>query len=378
MARDDLAPEGSYSASAISDYDLCRRIWAFRKIEGLPKPTKPSTEFGNAVHEQNEKWLKFGIPFDLTTEAGECALPALHYLPKPGTPGMQVEEPFLLEAWGYKFFGYKDIEITAGPVPVVWDHKTSSNPSKWGLTEKTLPDNIQAALYAAHAMVKAGSNEADLVWSYLKSTRPYRATPIRVRVTRERIEPTLGKIRSLVTEMDLVRKSGLRALDLPPTPGACEAYGGCAYRAMCNLTPQDRITAIMSTGVSEADKAALYAKLSAKQNNGAGTAINPPGDVPPPPPVAPQLSEDGKWQLVNGAWVAYTPPPVAPPARGRGRPAGSKNKRANSSDASASPDTGSGMSTARSMLVSALRTISEGFAGVAESIELGALDSDDD
>jgi CRISPR/Cas system-associated exonuclease Cas4 (RecB family) len=438
MSREVEPPDGTHSASALQDYDLCPRKWAWRKLDGFKAPDNPAAEFGKEVHSQIESWLRDGKPFDLTTEAGECALASLHYLPKPGTPGMHVETPFLLNGWDHKFFGYKDVEL---PGPVVWDHKTSKDPAKWGYTVETLPDNIQAALYAAHAMVKAGTDHCDLVWNYIRTKRPYRGTPIRVRVIRERIEPTLIKIRRLANEMSAIRDSGLKALDLPFNASACEGFGGCPYRALCNLTPSDRVRAIMSHQTPEQAKEELYAKLRAKMNGGAGSDINPPvppvaapqlspdgnyqlvngawipyaappppppppvnaappppppppvnaappppppppvNAAPPPPVTTPQLSPDGNYQLVNGTWIPYAAPPSAPestPAtgRGRGRPSGSRNKKRTDAGA-ATPETPAGHSTARSMLINALRTISEGFAALAESIDLGALDPDD-
>ncbi|MFZ1074789.1 MAG: DUF669 domain-containing protein [Minisyncoccia bacterium] len=39
---------------------------------------------------------------------------------------------------------------------------------------------------------------------------------------------------------------------------------------------------------------------------------------PPPPPATEQLSPDGKWKLVNNAWVPNEPPPPPPPAPAAG------------------------------------------------------------
>ena len=325
MARDIEGPPGSISASALEAYSDCPRKWAWRKLDGITLPSGPAAEFGTLVHEQIERWLKHGIPFDLTTEAGECALACLHILPKPGTPGMMVENPFILEAWGFKFFGFKDIEFPNRIVtddlgfdpplfiPEIWDHKTSSNPTKWGLTTETLPDNIQASLYAAHSMISVGANECDLVWNYLKSKPSYKNSPVRLRVTRERIEPTLERIKRLAGEMTQIRLSGLRALDLPFNPLACEGYGGCPYRANCNLSASDRMKAIMSNPASQQEKDELMARLAAKRAAETGGAA--PGAInPPPPPVNAgwQKSPDGAYHL-NPATNGWEPIPAAPP-----------------------------------------------------------------
>ena len=326
LPRDEEAPEGSISASQLKDYELCPRKWAWRKLDGMPKVESPSAAFGKLVHSAIEAFLIRGVPFDLTTEAGECALAGIHNLPAPGTPGMRVEKSFTMFAWGHTFFGLKDIELThgdgSGKIRQVWDHKTSSNPARWGLTEDTILEDIQAALYAVNSLVDSGHDRVELVWHYLRSKRPYRASLVKRVVTRPELEPTMLRIRGLADEMKAIRGAGLKALDLPPNPNACEAYGGCPYQALCNLTTAQRMRSIMSTGVSQADKDALFAKLAQKQAGangapGAGAAVNPP----PPPPGANasgwQVSPDGAYHLnpATNAWepVPATPPPPPPP-----------------------------------------------------------------
>ena len=348
MPRDDSAPEGSISASALEAFDLCPRKWAWRKLDGVKVPSSPSAAFGSSVHAQIERWLIHGTPFDLTTEAGECALACLHLLPKPGTPGMRVEKSFILKAWGLTFFGYKDIELVDGPnaetdlgIPEVWDHKTTGDPKRWAHSPETLLENLQAGLYAAHTMASTGANSCNLVWNYVKSKPPYKAGPtVRLTVTRDTITPTLARIRDLAETMHLIRLSGLRAKDLPYNAGACEAFGGCAYQAHCNLTPQERMASIMGS-ISDEQREALKRKLAEKMG-GAGSDVNPPADS-----SGWRKSDDGHYHLnpATNAWEPIPaapppppplpaapppPPPPPPPAeapkRGPGRPAGSRNK----------------------------------------------------
>jgi hypothetical protein len=119
------------------------------------------------------------------------------------------------------------------------------------------------------------------------------------------------------------------ALSLPPNPNACNDYGGCPFRSVCNLSPHELICSVepnqgKDMTISTVD---LFAKLRQRQAAKAGVApvvveaptestlleklatepalgINPPEKDLPIPPVE----------------VAQ---PVAPK---KGRPAGSKNK----------------------------------------------------
>jgi CRISPR/Cas system-associated exonuclease Cas4 (RecB family) len=78
------------SASQIDAYSQCPRKWAWRRLDGIKTEPKPSLALGIAVHEQLEHYLAEGKELDLTTDAGRIALAGLHYLPKPGTPGLEV------------------------------------------------------------------------------------------------------------------------------------------------------------------------------------------------------------------------------------------------------------------------------------------------
>lgn len=318
-------PDDSIHASAMQTYDLCPRKWAWDDIERIPRSgSNHAAWFGTAVHAQIERWLRDAIPFDLTTEAGECALACLHLLPKPRTPGMLVENPFTMWWKDIKFQGTKDLEFVEGERPTVWDHKTSSAPKRWGLTTETLPENIQAVLYAVQAMVRSGSDSCDLVWNYLTSKRPYKAYLVRVTVTRESVQPTLKRITELASEMVLIRNTGLRALDLPFNPSACEAYGGCPYRELCNLSADDRLRAIMSDPSAD-KKAELLARLGKKAAQGAGSAVNPPVDTGAGTFVLPaggQMSPDGSkyWAPGMTDWAAVPQAPAGPPALPQGGP----------------------------------------------------------
>jgi hypothetical protein len=293
-------PPGAWSASQIDTFDLCPRKWGLNKLDGIPGKPNAYAEFGLDTHGQLEGYLKDGTPFDLTTGAGDCAMAGLHYLPNPGTPGMVVEGDFVLDAWGHQIYGLKDVQILdrvipaddgidgmAGQcVPLVIDHKTTGD-LKWAKTPAELISNIQAAIYAADAMVKAGVNAVDLLWIYYKRPPRPKALPVRVRVTREDIAPILYRIRKLADEMAAIKASGVKGLDLPPNPSACGAFGGCPYVNHCNLSPQQMVISVMSNQTPQqnvdAAKQSFLDKIRQAQGQGQAPQGPPPGAINPPP-----------------------------------------------------------------------------------------------
>lgn len=280
------------------------------------------------VHAMLEGYLRDGTPLNLMTDEGECAQAGAHLLPPPGAPGMLVEEPFILEGWGHRFLGLKDITFPfAQPWPIVADHKTTSD-FKWAKTEFQLYQNIQAVLYAAHAMIVSGKQVCELRWIYYKSRKPWKAKLVQTVVTQEQITPTLERIKTLADEIQLVKSvPGIKAKDLPYNPNVCEKYGGCPYIELCALTPMERMLAKM-TQEEEAKKNAFLASIRAKTQTtgGNGNVMNPPTHSPAapglPPGVPPgsQISPDGQHFYNGSAWVpiasvapAAPPPPPPPP-----------------------------------------------------------------
>ncbi len=302
-----------FSASQVETYELCPRKWAWKKIAGLEDgPSGPSAELGIQVHAVLEAWLRNGTPINTMTRAGQIVMSGLHLLPAPQTPGMRIEEEFRIEIGGHRFVGYKDVEFLQRVPPLVEDHKTTKD-FRWAKTADDLRENVQACLYAVDAMHRAGANECDLQWTYFRTTKEG-AHPVRLRVTREQITPRLERICRSADEMTLLLASGCRAQDVTPNASACEAFGGCEYQQLCNLTPEERIRAIMTQQQAHND---LLARL--QNRNG----INPPpvAAASPPAPAAPGGAHwNGQCYVdpATGQPIQVAPPPVAqyaaPPA----------------------------------------------------------------
>jgi hypothetical protein len=291
------------SPSGISTFDLCQRKWAWRTIDKVPGVANPYAEFGTAVHGILEGYLKSGIMPDLTTPEGMCALEFLHVLPPPGTPGLAIEQHVQVPP----FHGYPDV-LEPGEIPTVHDHKTCGT-HQYAIQD--LKSDVQAAVYAHFAFTLYPVAPAvNLRWNYVTRRRP-KLLPVHQIVTRADIAPTLA--RAATTAQRMAAVTATTALDLPPNPIACEQYGGCQYRSLCNLTAQDKLTALLAqeTRMSTFTPESFLAQVAAQ------TGAAP---LPPPPPRGnpwdelPQTHQTATHYCPDGVnWVPKGPPAPPPP-----------------------------------------------------------------
>jgi hypothetical protein len=167
----------------------------------------------------------------------------------PSIDRMRVEHSFVLRRNGFDYhgiidvFGYtKDTTPWGLPnaLPIVLDHKTSSNPECWGLTEAQLPEDEQAIVYAAYAMHQSGAGGVHLQWSYVNSKGPPKVTPVCVKVTREHVEKRLEVLDQRALKIVEARKAAT-AVDLPYNPDACSDFGGCPFAEHCPRTLDDKL-----------------------------------------------------------------------------------------------------------------------------------------
>lgn len=271
------------SASGINTWIECPRKWAWKYIHKIAAPPNPSAARGIEAHDllaqyflgakvELPPWLRVGLP----------------HLPEPGTPGLVVEGDFAFELRGHRFVGRKDLEILSATPPRTIDHKTTKN-FRYAKKPDTLRTDIQAVLYGVDAMTRAGSNEVDLLWNYLRADPDApEVKPVTIRLTRADAEPVMERILAIADQLQTLVDAGATALDLPPNPDACDMFGGCPFQDRCNLTTQERLFPM-------SDPEQVLADLKARKAKG----INPPPPpavVPPPPPV-----------------VAKAPPPPPPP-----------------------------------------------------------------
>lgn len=311
------------SASQIKTYRECVRKWALQKIAGLKTPSTPSQELGKDVDDnQLQPYLRDGRPFDFTRESGYIASSGMAWLPKPKWRGLEVQKHFIIPSpskLGFGYQGYLDVWLPFGgqpgfdnELPVVVDFKTTKSIRRWALKEDALREDVQAQLYATWALLDRKVKEVNLSWLYLQTEGSRLALPTQVTVTSRDVAQRLAGIEADAKKMFQILKDAPEqekqefALSLPPSPHACDGYGGCPFRHLCNLGPEDFIESIEKTGeTTMSGTIDLFSKLRKKkiQEDAVTVAetatateaptveepalgINPPEkDLPPAPPV---------------------------------------------------------------------------------------------
>ena len=224
------------SPSQIKTFALCERKWGFIYIDGMPRIGSPAADFGKKVHEALEDHIQQKKRLDLTTRVGKVAFPGLQFLPLT-RPVLIVEGDFDFEYAGFRYRGYIDVRsISAdGLRPLVLDHKTSSDPRKWGLNSQTLRTDIQALIYAKYALEDTGADYVDLRWVYYRTRGRPSSFPVDATLSRAEVEEGFVPIQNLSRRIHDSLKAE-KANDLPFDPEACAAFGGCPYAEICNIS----------------------------------------------------------------------------------------------------------------------------------------------
>jgi hypothetical protein len=325
------------SASQISQFRECKRKWAWRYIAGIKTPPHPSAALGSEVHDtQLGPYLTEGRPFDFTRDSGYIAASLLEFLPPPKTPGMVVEKHFILPSPAsegrFQYQGYIDLWLQG---PVVKDFKTTSD-LKWAKNEKALSVDVQAMLYATHALFETKSEYVELEWLYAQTRGARKSKRTHLRVHGDHVIEQFRAIESTALEMFEVKQAVADPLQLPPSPSQCESYGGCPYRDKCNLSPSEHIAALgardfsiiklqeeMTMSDINSGTSSLLANLKARKAGAQGVsapAVTPAVEgngvteaaAPPPSPSPEPLGINPPEKDL--------PPPEASTKRGPGRP----------------------------------------------------------
>jgi hypothetical protein len=352
------------SASQLETYWSCQRKWGWGKLRGLIEPSGKGAALGSLMHDQLEKYLRDGTPLNFLlkdaygTSPAEIAAAGLQYLPLPQSPGLSVEQYFKFPLPGHPHIwvrGFKDYtvapEFRPDGLPHVGDHKSCGN-ARYALTADDLFGNVQAIIYAYEELLKYPDAPAvSLQWTYYATKGRRMAWPVCATITREQVMEVFPEIIHGAVELAVTFLSKADPLSLPFNAEACDMYGGCPFKAHCNLNPSERQRYSMSTVVSTSDlierlaqrksqetgvpveeakanpdmssfEAKLAAKLATPQSRPASPF--PPTDQPvncptdyQPPPTSDQARKDEE--------VAALADIVPPKATKAGRPKGSKN-----------------------------------------------------
>ncbi|KKN75955.1 hypothetical protein LCGC14_0375120 [marine sediment metagenome] len=351
-SKDDFeTPEGDFvSPSQIEVWLLCQRKWAFRYIAGIDAPSHPSAQKGTAVHTVLEQWLAYGtvIDLDATVEIdgkpfkpGPIAAAMIKHLPHPGTCG--TERHIFVRTPVAHYQGHIDWDVLKLEIPKIGDHKTTSN-FKWAKTAEDLKKDPQANIYAAATMAETGADAVDLQWTYGRTVGKPVTKVVHLRLYRAEVERNFDELDETSAEILAAKAAGLPPLEHDFNANACEAYGGCFHRDTCNLSPTERLMAIMAKQTLAEKMAARKAALAAGQPGGSaapppvgGAGINAPEgpETAKPETEAEKLVAATKPQTLAEKMAAKaaatevaTTPPAAAATKKRGRPPG-KSKAAN-------------------------------------------------
>lgn len=207
----------------------------------------------------------------------------MKHLPLPGTA--EVEHEFWAELDGASLVGKIDARFEENGTRVVLDNKTTSN-LQWAKSEDDLRTDIQASIYAAAEMDTHGVDQVELRWIYYVTKGKAKSRKVSLVVTRDEVQKSFERINPLIAEMIEAHASGKSAKDLPYNATACHAYGGCAYRDECNLTPMERLKARMA-------QETILEKLKREKAEKAAASA-PPVEAAPPAPAPEPKAEPPK------------------------------------------------------------------------------------
>lgn len=271
-----------FSVSQAETFRLCPRKWAYLKIDGLEDPGNEASQLGGEVHDQLEGYLERGAPIR-TDRAGKIAMSGLPHLPPPKYPGMRVEEWFHVKIGDYQgkrgvgayYRGLKDVEIRNGwrtkGRPFVSDHKTTKN-FMWRKTPEDLTGgedgvgDIQAGTYAYDSMLDTGAEIVDLQWTYMRTVGAPASEPTITEITREQVDRIIRELEATTALMIQTHDENPTALTVVQDPTGCSAFGGCNFKDLCKLTPQQKLKAMMTQVKKESGVLGkLAARKAAKQ-----------------------------------------------------------------------------------------------------------------
>jgi hypothetical protein len=306
------------SASQINSFLTCRRIWGWRYLDRLASGDSAATALGSECHSHVEHYGKEGVlpNIDSVWTYGEKD----YYPGKIAVELIQgLNSIFLIDELRYynaefelKFTvtpkevkRYYNIDLPGdinlvGIFDVFWiydgvnivDHKTSSDPAKWGKKEEHLKEDPQRILYEFCAPIVAKSRGSSCrFWLNYASTKYKRSGSYIVKheadydqIRKDFVEQLLPVIK----EMARLKRARAKALDLPPEPHACDMFLGCERKSVCNLTNAERIVGLMSSNMS------ILEKIKAAKEKQAGApmpqSVNPPEEKE----EAPQVPETAK------------------------------------------------------------------------------------
>jgi len=346
------------SPTQIATFKGCHRKWAYRYIDGIKPPPKPTQEFGIEGHKRNELYLRKGQHVG-DDDVGKVCQQGIKpgYMPTPA-PDLLIESKLTIPILGgaATMIGYIDCILPprqAGStvtVPVAHDWKFTKD-LRWAMTPAELAEDSQAAVYTRWLQLKYKVQKVVARWVYFcgrinaKSEDGRPRTPRGVKkseltFTAAEIEANWQREIEVAKQIVETKAKFAKAADVPPNETHCDAYGGCDYREMCPIGDGFGLGAMLEqwdrthngNWNKEQDKMSaddVMAVLKAHKANMLAHAKAPPAEEKEPrqkvtettpPPVEPQQDSTpaagielvAKLQAQSGqAELPAEPPPTA-------------------------------------------------------------------
>lgn len=320
------------SPSQISTYLDCPRKWGWGKIDKIQVPPNGSAALGSKVHAVLEDYLAGkGLVYDPGLAiVGDIASSGLEHIPEPQAPGMIIEHPFTFQPEGLTdvlYTGRIDFflsPLNTRPRPLIGDHKTTSG-LQWAKSPDDLRADPQGVIYGAYAFDAYPEAEGvDLRWVYYQTKGARRSKKTELTWTREENRKALEKINVTAGQIASITRSSIKsATELPYSPEACEKYGGCPYRAQCNLGPGDRRKALFPISRKESNMSAedIRSRIANRIKESKGSTPPPaeaadsgasvqayvcPEKAPNGKPVPPNVRKSGMVMVPGTSPAAYT------------------------------------------------------------------------
>jgi hypothetical protein len=237
------------SATQIEKKIRCERLIGFQYVDGFEEPPTAKKDFGLGVHARQENWLGNGIYPDESPE-GLVARQGIRngWLPAP-SKDLLIEHEFVIPMNDDLDLGGRIDCVVPGKVPIVIDHKTTSNLS-WAKTEKELREDTQAILYSVFAALHYNAALVRARWIYYSASNPKKGD--RKPAGAKGVEvifnvASLGflqqwdRICQHVQRIVEIRTRKLHGKELPANSNSCGAYGGCYCKEMCQLSGIDKL-----------------------------------------------------------------------------------------------------------------------------------------
>lgn len=241
-----------FSPSQIKSAMLCMRKWHGETVNGWRQPDTGATDLGKAVHSVMQQYLENELDHELTPSRQPEAvlLPALKFLPHPGTPHMHCEQEVLIAAelfdTGKPLFGFLDVlvliaydEDTGKEYLLVIDLKTTSNLA-YMKSEEELRKDPQALIYGWSGFQRC-IEDTGITHKQVRFKHVYARTRGGSYGAEADCVFTIDELRKGLTDLGAFCRQMLGweerpFAEVPYNLDACGKYRGCHLRPECAKT----------------------------------------------------------------------------------------------------------------------------------------------